>query len=436
MIGTPTPTARPPIRDILTALLGSALLILSGFLFQGRISIGNGLGWDGVVYANMAEHPRQIPEAPMSSPYRLRVMLPLLVHYAGPFTTVADNFWLFNLIFSTLYSIGVYVLAGLAFPASHSISRMFMWFILNAGEQGPIRTTFFYPALTDTLANLLLLVLLAVVLLAKRRLLSAIVIAIIFLVGVLTRESFGVNLGLLVLVSLIEIRRDGTRFRVLLHLSSPRWLRVAAGIVGTALAVLYIHYGWHMQFTTGQMNILTFFEGHTVSRVTAALSMVYGPFILLYLAARKDVKIDTSMYPVAIFFACSLALALVGGTNTERYLFWNSITLAILTFPHLEHLVRVRATFRLSVILLHFVVVQRVFVPIASAISSEPLLRAGCDARQYVLGASPHLGYWITFCGGSDTLPFLVAFGVCAGLIWAALTRESELVRSERLGRV
>jgi hypothetical protein len=84
----------------------------------------------------------------------LRVLLPLIVHYAGPFRNVADNFWLFNLIFATLYSVGVYVLAGVAFPTSHAVSRLLMWFILNAGEQGPIRTAFFYPALTDTFGKL------------------------------------------------------------------------------------------------------------------------------------------------------------------------------------------------------------------------------------------------------------------------------------------
>jgi hypothetical protein len=88
------------------------------------------------------------------------------------------------------------------------------------------------------------------------------------------------------------------------------------------------------------------------------------------------------------------------------------------------------------VILLNFAVGQRVFLPIASAISTDPLLRAGCDAKKYVLGASPHLGYWTTFCGGSDTLPFLVAFAMCAGLVCAVSIRKIEFVRSEPLGGV
>ena len=45
--------------EMLIVLLGTALLILSGFLFQGRISVGNGLGWDGVAYANMAVNPHK-----------------------------------------------------------------------------------------------------------------------------------------------------------------------------------------------------------------------------------------------------------------------------------------------------------------------------------------------------------------------------------------
>ena len=48
-----------PLREMLIVLLGTALLILSGFLFQGRISVGNGLGWDGVAYANMAVNPHK-----------------------------------------------------------------------------------------------------------------------------------------------------------------------------------------------------------------------------------------------------------------------------------------------------------------------------------------------------------------------------------------
>jgi hypothetical protein len=107
-------------------------------LIQGRISIGTGIGWDGVDYANMAANPQQIQDAPASSPFRLRVLLPLLVHYAGPLPNVADNFWFFNLIFATLYSVGVYVLLGVAFPTSHAVSQL-----LIAEEQGPIQTTLF-----------------------------------------------------------------------------------------------------------------------------------------------------------------------------------------------------------------------------------------------------------------------------------------------------
>lgn len=169
--------------------VGIFLLVnVASFLAQDRISHNSGKGWDGVVYYSVAEQfsRGQLPHA--SAPFVYRIGTPFLASLA-PIDNLLDAFWIINILAN---AVTVFLLS--AFFRMHLRDwkiRTLLLALFMFQWHGPVRFVFLYPAYVDSLFFAFLIAGLILLTKLKSRISvgAIILLAIIMFIGAAFREA-------------------------------------------------------------------------------------------------------------------------------------------------------------------------------------------------------------------------------------------------------
>jgi hypothetical protein len=131
---------------------------LAAIRFGTVIPINNGLGWDGVTYAQIAQNPRQMLSDSRMDTYRMQRVVPcVVVHYGLRLLGVSpQNNW--NIIRGfQVYNLLLLILGAWTYACTAeylALSRRACWlgFVGLFGSFAVLRTGFYYPILTDITA--------------------------------------------------------------------------------------------------------------------------------------------------------------------------------------------------------------------------------------------------------------------------------------------
>ena len=145
--GNPGPTRLPCRRFLVLVAIVGFLVVES--CYQPLVTVNEGEGWDGHVYADMARR-LDFPAEPR--PYKYRVLLPLAVHLLPVGAGEVAKFRIVNTVVTAAFMGLLYELLAACTPSAAAAGAA--WGLAVTAELSPARMVFFYPVLTDYL-NLL-----------------------------------------------------------------------------------------------------------------------------------------------------------------------------------------------------------------------------------------------------------------------------------------
>jgi hypothetical protein len=309
-------------EQILTITIFAIVMILS-YLYQGRISHNSGKGWDGVEYYSIAEQfsHGHLPQA--SAPFVYRIGTPFLASLI-PTGNLLDAFWLVNALANAAAVFLLYVFLRMHLADWRIRTILLAMFMLQ--WHGPVRFAFYYPAYTDPFSFVFLLA--GLILIAKFKddptIARSVVLGIVIFIGVLFRE---VTLLVALIVPFIENPIDAGIFqwkglRVKIgSLRASAFLPLLLGLCGIVLT--------HMIATkTNSYSFArTAYEwAYEKPLPTYVLSwfIAFGPILAIVL---YDIKACWTFLMreqwLFVLLLGSAVLAWIGGSDTERILYWS-----------------------------------------------------------------------------------------------------------------
>jgi hypothetical protein len=209
-------------------------------------------------------------------------------------------------------------------------------------------------------------------------------------------------------------------------------LRAISGAVGSALGLwIVFHLADMNPLASKSEEFVERLVSHSPTSVLAALVNVYGAALLFYIAWRTMTfgarKARLPGHPlgigranIAVIMAAIGVVALGGGTNTERLLYWGVPALVVYLGPHIDHIVRQRRGVA-SIVALLAAIMNRTFLPI------EQSGIAQCSIGSIVDGTSTWLGHWVQICSASSQSNLVAAYSACClgviGISWVATLR-------------
>jgi hypothetical protein len=402
--------------DVRTAFLLTFGLVVLVFATQGRLTVNGGQGWDGTAYTSMVD-----PTAKVSAPFNLRIGYPFLARHLAPFANPVDNFALLSALFGAAFAWVSYTFLRRRFPTAPRGALILAWSVLNLSELGPLRAGRWYPVHTDIPFNLVFLLLVMVLFGDWRWPRKSVAVALLFLLGTVTRENFVVNLALVALVQLTQV--EGRRLWLILH--PARLAPFAAALLGTALAALAVKAGsgdWIL--SSKSQTMLHWLQAMRFLPFVQAMIAVYGFLVLLRVGCWGWApRWPPHGAACAVFLLLTIPIAITGGENYERFLFWYMPVVVYLAVPLVETLWQRRRRLELIAAFGHVFVVQRYYCPIDTL--SSHALDAGCPMDKYLMGYSPNLMHYALICRVDHNLPFLAFFGICLLVVLLARTRIS-----------
>lgn len=395
------------------ALTGLATLVV--LATQAPIAVNEGAGWDGWSYLRMAVDPT----VDVGAPYHLRIGWPFLPRHLAPFAAPLANFKLVSGVCGVLYGIGTWLLLAALFPRTGRLARGLAWSVLNLSELAPLRMAAWYPTSSDGLANLLFLAVAALVLLDVGRWTRSVGLLLVFFAGTTVRENFVVNAALVVLVLAVVFERE----RIWLIVSRASLVPVLAAIAGTLLGALLIRSVTGHSLVAGKSEVMLGWFGHfRFASTLQALLALYGLIPLLAVAAMglpaRRLRAAPGLW---VFLLLTLPVAIVGGSNTERFLYWYMLVVVLLTLPWVDALVAHRRWVELAAAFVYVALMHRYHVPIHT--TAGVALDSGCALPLYLRGGSPHLSHYAWNCGTENHPAFLAVFFGALGLILLARVR-------------
>jgi hypothetical protein len=291
-------------------LLAAAVVTLSA-LTQPSIAVHGGLGWDGAQYARLAG---QCWSAPLTAlePFVYRIGTPCLAALvpASPRAALGAV----NMAASVLL---LFLLA--AWLRRFVAPSIVPWLLIVCAFHwlGPLRYTWWYPAYIDPLA---LCALVGALLLVER----PIALSVICAAGALVRETMIMVPLAIAAGRLISIAgRDGALgWRVVV--GDERFKAALAGAAATGVAIAFAH-SVVTPASDYWMLDSALHWAYTKSFPTYMLAwfIAFGPMLVLPVVSHKAAWRFLSDAPEYLVLLAAVAvLAWIGGTDTERFLWW------------------------------------------------------------------------------------------------------------------
>lgn len=314
-------------RTLLTAYLVVIVYMAIGILLQPQISLNGGKGYDGVYYSEIAEQiaDGQVPAS--KSPFVYRIGTPALVAFfaadISPKEFRSVNFLASVISIALLISFLRLYLNDEKHVLLFAILYIMYW-------QAPLRLTFFYPVHTDPFAIVFLLAsLIAVTKIHRgqniRKNLSLLTLLTVF--GVIFRE---ITIAPALALALSTLFSDGIRFaRNSFTLERFRYyVPSIAGLIVFATVV----------FSVNKTDDSTFFGAtlgwlyeKSVARYLHAWFLAFGPVLLLAFFDFSSVRqFFAQNKPLLYYFLLIAFVGWVGGSDTERLLYWSAPVIFVL----------------------------------------------------------------------------------------------------------
>jgi hypothetical protein len=304
-------------------IVGAAVLTFVGIAIARAttpaITFGDGLGFlDGLTYAAMVTVLRTGEHIDLLSPYVYRI-LPIAAVAVSPLS-LRTSFLLLNMLAFSAAGAALYVLARRYSPSPIvALLAVAWWVVLPAG----IRLSVYYPVLIDGIGFLFLV---ALTLAAVQR--NAPAFALLLPLGLLTRE----NLVVLIPFLFLSLRERGlVRAFVLTSLAAMPGLialatvRIAPPIVPandfSTFDDIVRNWGWFAQNAAER-----------AWRFAAAPPLTLGFLLLVPLFRLADTLAFLRQHPAWLYYAAvTLAIQPIGGGDFDRFAFWLSPLLVVLT---------------------------------------------------------------------------------------------------------
>jgi hypothetical protein len=404
--GTPGP-ARLRHRPFLVLLAIVGLLVVES-RYQPLVTANHGEGWDGHVYADMTRR-LDFPSEPR--PYKYRVLLPLAVHFLPVGADEVAKFRIVNTVVAAAFMGLLYELLAVCTPSAAAAGAA--WVLAVTAELSPARMVFLYPVLTDYL-NLLFTVAVfrcGLALRAPRRRLTAVGLVLaataLWFGATLNRENFPSNLVLVVCLAGLVDRRI-------------RWPVPGLGVAsvvgagaGAAVALGVVRWMTGSNPLTGRLaEYLHLLLAPSFLPVAVAVISVYGAFLLLAIGRRVD---GDEVHRVSgALVVLTTVVALGGGNNPERFLYWGIPFLAVWALPYLEESFRRREYGRLTVIFGFHVLIQRLLFPIFAGGFGARGKGADYGWVEILTGQSQMMAHWSRFATPAMLWKMTAAFAVAA----------------------
>jgi hypothetical protein len=311
-----TGTATKAALEFVAVLAAFAAVNVLSALFQKPITWNNGQGWDGVEYYKVASEIADGQPLSAEGPYVYRVLVPFLAAHLNPEDLLAG--FLTVGVISNLAAT-ILLLVWLRRYLSDPRVRVLLVFLFIAQWHGPVRFIFFYRAYPDPLLFVALLSGLILIDLVGRRPMAAVIgLSLAVALGVLVREAALVLAFSFLFVGNPLPLRSGDRgswFRP--HLLLPLAAGIASFATAHAIAV-----------QTGDYSFLVgaYWWAYTkeLPAYLQAWFVAFGPVLILALFDWRRVRQFLADHQALLVYLVAFAvLAWIGGSDTERYLYWS-----------------------------------------------------------------------------------------------------------------
>lgn len=304
-------------RTELLVLAVFTSLAASLYLFFQPLWSDRSVRWDGANYVAMAQQiaANEVPAA--DAPFVYRLGFSLLAAILNPDQPVSAM----QLISIVSGITGVFLLWIwlTRFPIS-SVVRIALVAAFALQYHGPLRFGIFFPTLTYSLFWVFLLLgLLTIESALRQKKTSLVVLVVIFLVcllGTVVRETM-IIAPLALLFLRFEARKSARL--AFLKVNSVAFSGWVVGVVFTR--VFSTATGTYSFRKTAEM----YLDQKSLLELTAALFLTFGPLLaVLFASPRQAFELFQQHRELSALLLISVTLAIIGGSNTEFFMFWAS----------------------------------------------------------------------------------------------------------------
>ncbi len=360
---SPSDTRRGRALELLLLVVAFVVVNLVSAAFQEPISLRNGRGADGSTYCRVAEQLARDQSPTGRAPFVYRVGVPLLASIPlRQDVDVITAFKIVNLIGNALSS--VLLILWLRLYVTDWRIRTILALLFMTQWHAPVRYVHFYSTLID--AWVLVILLSGLILIHRLRTapswIGVAAFAVVLAVGVLVREA-ALLLGLALLFAGNPITvdsRSALGFRIARW---PRWSFFLPFVFGIAALLLVRSMVLQTNPYSFVQTAMRFAYEKPALTYVHAWFIAFGPVLVLAIYNwRRGLALLSSHQFLFAFLAGTGAAAWVGGTDTERFLYWTMPVIYVLVGRAIEdHREALRSWALLVVLGLSQAISQRLF---------------------------------------------------------------------------
>jgi len=324
-------------REALITIVIFILVNILSFIQQDRISLNSGKGWDGRYYFDIAEQLSRGQRPHTDAPFVYRIGTPFLASLI-PAYSLLNSFWLIN---SLANAVSVFLFLILLRLYLHDWRvRVLLLTLFMFQWHGPIRMVYHYPAYVDPAFFCFLMsgLILTTKLKSRYSSVTLVSLSIVMFLGAVFRESvLLIALALPFITNPVDfdiLERRGL-IRKILAVKASMLLPLAAVICGLAFTrILTTQTNGYSFFRTA---VFWAFQKPLPSYILAWF-VAFGPIVTL---ALYDIKgcwafLKRQQHLLLIILGYAF-LAWIGGSDTDRILFWAAPVIYILIGMAIEH---------------------------------------------------------------------------------------------------
>lgn len=416
-------STRPLLPELLIASVIFIAINLALAFSQPQIGVNDGLGWDGVQYATVAQQLASGERPTAEAPFVYRVGTPLAAALIAPRDLVA-GFRIANLA-GNAATVALLVFWFRIHIADRRV-RLAMLLAFMLAWHGPVRFFWFYPIASEHLAFAAnVAVLLGGWSLRERLSLPLLAgLAAVAFAGTLVRETALLAPAVL---PLARLRLRPASALLLLPLAAGLIAFVAAHMVGTQTNTYsYLH------------AVLDWFREKSIFVYVLGWWNAYGPLLVLPVVTWRASIFFLRANPMLLaFLALAAILGWVGGQDTERYVFWAAPIVYALAGRAIASLIDTLPAVAVASLGLLQLLSERVGLAIPQPRELDPLTLAPDRGLGGVTFALTPLGgeyfdLWSFWMPRVAKAILLGEYAVCAVVIFAVLTRAGRRVPARR----
>ncbi len=311
----------------IAALLILAYLIV-GFTFQKQISHNDGKGFDGVHYNQLATDFVNNETPTAKSPFVYRIGTPYVVSVF--FTDdLMTGFKSVNLVFAVMSIFLILVFLRLYIDDERIIVLLVALYIIY--WQAPLRLSIYYPVHTDPASIAFMLAsLIAVtnIIRDKSKRVNLILLTLLTGVSVFFREICLVPAMALAFSSFVSLKERKIAFNFPKKNQLIYFIPMIVGLLGYIVIISSVNKSDDSTFFGATLGWL--YE-KSAAKYFHALMMAFGPILILAIYnIRNGIQFLKSEPHLLFFVVVMLLVGLVGGSDTERLLYWSMPVVYIL----------------------------------------------------------------------------------------------------------